>query len=58
LPDVDDTEVTRMLNRYAAAGWELVSVLPVLRNGFTHRCLFVLKRPRQEAPMPALPITE
>ena len=33
LPDVDDTEVAGVLNRYAGAGWELVSVLPVLRNG-------------------------
>jgi hypothetical protein len=58
-PDVDDAQVVRMVNRYGASGWELVSVVPVLTNGYTHRCVFVLKRPRQQqSPMPALPITE
>ena len=58
-PDVDDAEVVRLLNQYGVIGWELVSVVPVLSNGNTHRCVFVLKRPRQQQPpIPALPITE
>lgn len=44
---VDDTEVTRRLNSFGAMGWELVSVVPVINNGYTSSCLFVLKRPRE-----------
>jgi hypothetical protein len=58
-PDIPDAEIVATLNRYGASGWELVSVVPVLHNGYTSRCLFVLKRPRQQqGPVPALPITE
>ena len=58
-PDVDDALVVRMLNQYGASGWELVSVVPVLQGGWTHRCVFVLKRPRQQdAPPTAWPVVE
>ena len=44
-PDVDDAEVHRRLNSLGATGWELVSVVPLVVNGYTSRCVFVLKHP-------------
>ena len=49
-PDMDDADLNRRLAGHGTTGWELVSVVPVLQNGYTHACVFILKRPRREHP--------
>jgi hypothetical protein len=45
--DMEKELTFRSISHYGRAGWELVSVLPIIQDGTTVEVYFILKRQRQ-----------